>query len=132
MDQSVEQRLLELNLELPRPSPPAGNIVPYVVAGSLVFLSGQSTMWNGEPRFLGVIGKEFGLEEAKEATKLCALNLLAQLRVACGGDLDRVGQIIKVTGFVQVAGEFTEIPQAVNGASDLFVAVFGERGAHSR
>jgi enamine deaminase RidA (YjgF/YER057c/UK114 family) len=132
MDYSAEQRLLELNLELPRPSPPAGNIVPYVVAGSLVFLSGQSTLWNGEPRFLGAIGREFGLEEAKEATRLCALNLLAQLRVACDGDLDRVERIVKVTGFIRVTDDFTELPQAMNGASDLMVAVFGSRGTHSR
>jgi enamine deaminase RidA (YjgF/YER057c/UK114 family) len=132
MDHSAEKRLLELKLELPRPSPPAGNIVPFAVTGSLVFLSGQSTMWNGEPRFLGVVGREFGLEEAQEATKLCALNLLAQLRTACDGDLDRVERIIKVTGFVQVTDDFINIPQAVNGASDLMVAVFGSRGAHSR
>jgi enamine deaminase RidA (YjgF/YER057c/UK114 family) len=89
-------------------------------------------MWNGEPRFLGVIGREFGLEEAKEATKLCALNLLAQLRVACGGDLDRVERIVKVTGFIRVTDDFTELPQAMNGASDLMVAVFGSHGKHSR
>ena len=132
MDYSVEQRLLALKLELPRPNPPAGNIVPYVVAGSLVFLSGQSTVWNGEPRFLGVVGREFGLEEAKEATRLCTLNLLAQLREACGGDLNRVERIVKVTGFIQVTDDFTDLPQAMNGASDLMVAVFGSHGTHSR
>src|SRR5258707_7897762 len=133
MDDSVERRLLELKLELPKPSAhPAGNIVPFVVYGSLVFLSGQSTMWNGEPRFLGTVGTEFDLNEGKEATRLCALNLIAQLRIACSGDLDRVERIVKVTGFVQVADNFTDIPQVVNGASDLFVSLFGSRGAHSR
>jgi enamine deaminase RidA (YjgF/YER057c/UK114 family) len=132
MSQSAEQRLAQLNLELPKPSAPTGNVVPFVIARPFVFLSGQSTMWNGEARFLGSVGRELDLEQAKEATKLCALNLLAQLRVACSGDLDQVAQVVKVTGFVQVADGFTEIPQAVNGASDLFVAVFGERGSHSR
>jgi enamine deaminase RidA (YjgF/YER057c/UK114 family) len=132
MNESAEKRIEQLKLELPKPSAPTGNIVPYVMAGPLVFLSGQSTMWNGEARFLGHVGRELNLEQAKEATKLCALNLLAQLRVACGGDLDRVAQVIKVVGFVQVADGFKDIPQAVNGASDLFVAVFGANGAHSR
>ena len=132
MESSVDKKLAELKLELPKVTPPAGNIVPFVKSGSQVFLSGQGTMWNGEARFLGKVGREFDLAQAQEATKLCALNILAQLKVACDGDLDRVARVIKVTGFVNAVEDFKDVPQAVNGASDLLVAVFGKNGTHAR
>jgi enamine deaminase RidA (YjgF/YER057c/UK114 family) len=127
----IEERLKELSLELPQPSKPGANYAPFTTAGSLVFLSGQLCHWNGERRYIGKLGREFGLEEGQAAARLCALNLIAQARVAAGGDLDRV-RWVRVGGFVNSMPDFTAQPQVVNGASDLIVEVFGEAGRHAR
>jgi enamine deaminase RidA (YjgF/YER057c/UK114 family) len=125
-------RLNELRIELPRPSAPGANYVPFVRTGDLVFLTGQLSQWNGERRFVGKLGREFGVEEGREAARLCALNLVAHLRDAVGGELDRVARCVRVAGFVNSTPEFTAQSQVLNGASDLFVDVFGERGRHAR
>ena len=127
----IEDRLQELSLELPQPSKPGANYVTWARSGGLVFLSGQLCHWNGERRYIGKLGREFGLEEGQAAARLCALNLIAQARVAAGGDLDRV-RWIRVGGFVNSMPDFTAQPQVVNGASDLIVAVFGDAGRHAR
>lgn len=127
----IEERLKELALELPQPSKPGANYAPFTTAGRLVFLSGQLCHWNGERRYIGKLGREFGLEEGQAAARLCALNLIAQARVAAGGDLDRV-RWVRVGGFVNSMPDFTAQPQVVNGASDLIVEVFGEAGRHAR
>ena len=127
----IEDRLQELSLELPQPSKPGANYVTWARSGGLVFLSGQLCHWNGERRYIGKLGREFGLEEGQAAPRLCALNLIAQARVAAGGDLDRV-RWIRVGGFVNSMPDFTAQPQVVNGASDLIVAVFGDAGRHAR
>lgn len=132
MTGTIEKRLAELDIELPRPGVPAGNIVPYVIDDGIVYLSGHSTMWNGEPKFVGRVGGDLDLDQGKAATRICGLNLLAQLRQACGGDLDRVVRVMKVVGFVSIAPDFTEASQALNGASDLMVEVFGDKGRHAR
>jgi enamine deaminase RidA (YjgF/YER057c/UK114 family) len=132
MSGSIDARLAELGLVLPQAAPPAGNYVPYVVSDKLVFVAGQLTLQDGKPQFLGKLGREFGVEEGQAAARLCAINILSQLRAACGGDLDRVARIVRLGGFVNCTPEFTDQPKVINGASDLIVAVFGDKGKHAR
>jgi len=97
-----------------------------------LFLTGQLSQWNGERRFIGKLGREFGVAEGQQAARLCALNLLSHLRVALGGDLDRTLRCLRVSGFVNSVPEFLDHSQVVNGASDLLVQVFGDAGRHTR
>jgi len=128
----IEDRLRELEIELPEPSKPGANYVPAVRSGNLVFLTGQLSQWNGERRFIGKLGREFGVEEGRQAARLCALNLIAHLKEALGGDLDRVARCVRLAGYVNSTPDFTGQSQVMNGASDVFVEVFGERGRHAR
>ena len=132
MPATIESRLAELGITLPQAPSPAANYVPYVVSGPLVFLSGQVPMADGKPSFVGKVGADFSVDEGYQAARLCAVNLLAQLRNACNGDLDRVERVVKLSGFVNCAPDFTAQPQVVNGASDLMVEVFGDAGRHAR
>jgi enamine deaminase RidA (YjgF/YER057c/UK114 family) len=132
MSGRIEARLGELGIELPQASAPVANYVPYASAGKLVVISGQITVWNGERRFVGKLGRELGIAEGQQAARLCALNILAHLRVAAGGDLDRVKRVLRLGGFVNCTADFTDMPQVVNGASDLMVEVFGDKGRHAR
>ncbi len=129
---NIDDRLKELGIELPIPSAPGANYVPYVWTGDLLFLTGQLSQWNGERRFIGKLGREFGVEEGRQAARLCALNLIAHVRAALGGDLDRVVRCVRLAGFVNSVPEFVSQSQVMNGASDLFVEVFGEAGRHAR
>jgi enamine deaminase RidA (YjgF/YER057c/UK114 family) len=107
------------------------NYVPFVRQGELLHISGQvSTDASGV--FKGVVGLEVDAETARRAARLCGVNLIAQLKAACEGDLDRVARIVKLNGFVQAGPDFFDIPQVVNGASDLMVEVFGDAGRHAR
>jgi enamine deaminase RidA (YjgF/YER057c/UK114 family) len=128
----ANERLAALGLELPEPSAPGANYVPFVRAGDLVFVTGQLAQWNGERRFVGKLGREFEVEEGHQAARLCALNVIAQLRVAVDDDLDRVVKCVRIAGYVNSTPEFHGQSQVVNGASDVFVEVFGERGRHAR
>ena len=128
----VEERLRALAIELPQPSKPGANYVPWARSGQLVFLTGQLSQWNGERRLIGKLGREFGVEEGQAAARLCALNLIAHARDAAGGDLDRVARIVRIAGFVNSTPDFVQQSQVVNGASDLFVDVFGDAGRHAR
>ncbi len=128
----IDARLTELGLELPTPSTPGANYVPFVPAGGLVFLTGQLSQWNGERRFVGKLGREWGVEEGRQAARLCALNLIAHLKTAAHGDLDRVRRCVRIAGFVNSTPDFTAQSQVVNGASDVFVDVFGDAGRHAR
>ena len=132
MSGRVDKRLKELGIELPNPSTPAANYVPYVIAGNLLLISGQVTVWNGEIKYRGKLGKDFGIEEGYQAARLCALNVLAQARAACHGDLDRIKRCVKVSGFVNAAPDFTDHPKVLNGASDLLVEILGDAGRHVR
>jgi enamine deaminase RidA (YjgF/YER057c/UK114 family) len=127
----IEKRLKELGIELPRTAAPAGNYVPFVQVGGLVFVAGQIPVLNGEIKFTGAVGKDLTVEQAKAAARLVGLNLIAQAKAACG-DLDRVLACVKLGGFVQCIDGFAQQPQVLNGASDLMVEVFGERGKHAR
>jgi enamine deaminase RidA (YjgF/YER057c/UK114 family) len=128
----IAERLRHLAIELPQPSSPGANYVPFVRTGDLVFLTGQLSQWNGERRFIGKLGREFGVAEGQQAARLCALNLLAHLKAALDGDLDRVARCVRVAAFVNSTPDFVAQSQVVNGASDLFVDLFGEAGRHSR
>ena len=128
----IDQRLDELGIELPRAAAPAGSYVPFVITGSLVVVSGQLPLWNGEMRYRGAIGAGLTVEDGYAAARLCALNLIAQVREACEGDLDRVARVVRLGGFVASAAGFTQQPAVLNGASELMVAVFGEAGRHAR
>jgi enamine deaminase RidA (YjgF/YER057c/UK114 family) len=132
MSGRIETRLKELGVELPQPSAPVANYVPYTVSGNLVVVSGQLCVWNGERRFVGKLGAGIGIADGQQAARLCALNVLAHLRAACGGDLDRVRRCLRRGGFVNSTPDDTEMPQVVNGASDLMVELFGDIGRHAR
>jgi enamine deaminase RidA (YjgF/YER057c/UK114 family) len=132
MSNDFRDRLAALGLELPRPSTPGANYVQFVRTGDLVFLTGQLSQWNGERRFIGKLGREFGVAEGQAAARLCALNLLAHLDTAVGGDWRRVVRCVRVAGYVNGTPDFVEQSQVLNGASDLFVDVLGEAGRHTR
>ena len=127
----VEERLSELGLTLPQPNPPVANYVPFVRVGDLVHISGQVSVDAGGG-IRGTVGEEVDMETAKAAARLCGVNLIAQMKAACDGDLDRVVRVVKLGGFVQAGANFLEIPQVVNGASDLMVEAFGDAGKHAR
>lgn len=128
----IDFRLKELGIELPEPSAPAANYVPYVVSGNQVFLSGQVTFWNGEVQFVGKVGDTIQVEDGIKAARLCGLNLIAHLRDACDGDLDRVVRCVKLGCFVNSIDNFRSHPQVANGVSDLMVEIFGDKGRHAR
>lgn len=127
----IDETLAELGIVLPTPTAPVANYVPYVIAGNLVFISGQVSISAGG-LIKGRLGADLSLDRGALAARACGVNLLAQLKSACGGDLDRVKRVVKLTGFVNSAPDFTDQPKVVNGASDLMVAAFGERGRHAR
>jgi enamine deaminase RidA (YjgF/YER057c/UK114 family) len=132
MSSRIHERLTTLGIVLPEPSRPGANYVPYVQSGQLLFLTGQLCHWNGERRFVGKLGREFDVPAGQEAARLCALNLVAQLAEAVDGDLDRVTRCVRLGGYVNSTPDFTAHSQVMNGASDLFVEVFGEAGRHAR
>lgn len=127
----IEEKLKELNIELPQMPAPAGSYVPAVIVDKMVFVSGQLPTIKGELKYSGKVGKDITPEEAYEAAKLCALNALGVLKSYLG-DLDRIAQIVRIGGFVNSQDGFTMQPKVINGASDFLVEVFGERGKHAR
>jgi enamine deaminase RidA (YjgF/YER057c/UK114 family) len=128
----VETRLSELGIKLPEVTAPVANYVGYVKTGNLVFVSGQVPVKDGKFLFQGKLGAAISLEDGQGAAKQCAINIIAQLKAACDGDLDRVKRIVKLGGFVNSTPDFTDQPKVVNGASDLMDAVFGDKGKHAR
>ena len=128
----IETKLATLGLKLPAPPEPAAHYIPYVQVGHLLFVGGNTGRLNGEPHtFSGKVGDRVTLEQAYQMARHCALNHLAIIKSALG-DLDRVERFVKLIGYVNVAPGFTRMPQVVNGASDLFVELWGERGEHAR
>ena len=127
----VEERLAAQGITLPQPVAPVANYVPFVRVGGLVHISGQVSLDAGGG-VRGIVGEDVDMETAKGAARLCGINLIAQMRAACDGDLDRVVRMVKLGGFVQAGPGFFEIPQVVNGASDVMVAAFGDAGKHAR
>ena len=128
----IEARLAEAGIALPEPSTPAANYIPFTVAGALVFIAGQIPFDGGRLRHIGKLGAELEVSGGQEAARLCGLNVIAQLKAACSGDLDRVRHCIKLGVFINAVESFTRHPEVANGASDLMVSVFGEAGRHAR
>ena len=124
----IEARLAELGIELPDAPAPKANYMPYVVTGNLAFMSGQVTIWNGEMKYIGKVGADLSIEEGYDAARMVAINLIAQARNACGGDLDRIKQVVKLTAVVNAVEDFKDHSRVVNGASDLMAEVFGDAG----
>lgn len=132
-ENTPETRLAELGLTLPNPSAPVANYVPYVMSGNMIFVSGQISKI-GDNAIGGRLGEDLSVEQGQAAAKLSGLNLIAQIKAACGGDLSRVKRIVKLGGFVQATPSATaaDIPKIINGCSDIMVAVFGDAGRHAR
>ena len=128
----IDARLRELGIEVPEAAAPVANYVAYVMSGKLCFVSGQVTVQGGAFKHQGKLGAEISVEEGYQAARLCAINIVSQLRAACGGDLDKVARVVKLVGFVTSTPDFTDQPKGVNGASDLMVEVFGDAGRHAR
>jgi enamine deaminase RidA (YjgF/YER057c/UK114 family) len=131
MSGTVEARLAALGVTLPDAPPPAANYVPWVRTGDLVHVSGQIS--NGPGGFItGRLGADMDVAAGAAAARSCAISLLAQVRAACGGDLDRLVRVVKLTGFVNSTPDFTDQPKVINGASDFMVEALGDAGRHAR
>ncbi len=128
----IDAKLAELGITLPGAMAPVANYIPFRVSGSLVIVSGQVPARDGKIAITGKVGGGVAVEQGVEAARLCLLNVLTHLRTACGGDLDRVRQVVRLGGFVASPPEFTGQAQVMNGASDLAVAIFGDAGRHAR
>jgi enamine deaminase RidA (YjgF/YER057c/UK114 family) len=132
MSESTAAKLNKQGITLPKPTPAAGTYSPYIISGNLVFISGQVPVGPSGLEFQGKVGDKFNVDEAKAAARLCAINILSQLSAALNGDLDRVTRCVKLGGFVNSVPEFGDHPAVMNGASDLMVEVFGDKGKHAR
>lgn len=128
----IEQRLQDLGIVLPSPAAPIANYVPYAVTGKLVVISGQIPLRDGVVAFTGKVGVDLTPDQGKAAARVCFINLLAQLKSAAGGDLDRVARVLRLGGFIAAPASFTQHAPVMNGASDLAVEVFGDAGRHAR
>ena len=128
---AIETRLADLGITLPAAEAPVANYVPTVRSGNMLYVSGQVTLRDGQPQHLGKLGAGLEVEEGAQAARLCALNIIAQAKAALG-ELDRVVRVVKLTGFVNSAPDFTGQPKVINGASDFMVEVFGDKGRHAR
>jgi enamine deaminase RidA (YjgF/YER057c/UK114 family) len=131
MPGKIDAKLAQLGIELPAAPPPAASYVPFVRSGDLVFISGQISQ-GPQGLIRGKVGADMDVAQGAAAARTCALAILAQLRTACAGDLDRVVRAVKLTGFVNSTPDFTDQPKVVNGCSDVLVEVFGEAGRHAR
>lgn len=128
----IVTRLAALGIVLPTPMAPMANYVPFVRTGNLVVVSGQIPALDGAIAYAGKVGADVSEEDGAKAARLCLINVLAQLSMACGGDLDRVARVVRLGGFIAAAPSFTRHAIVMNGASDLAVAVFGDAGRHAR
>ncbi|WP_288927750.1 RidA family protein [uncultured Maritimibacter sp.] len=128
---TYESRLSDLGVTLPDAPAPAANYVPWHVVGDIVYVSGQVSMQDGT-LVAGKLGADMATEDGAAAARLCAISLLAQVKAACGGDLDRLVQVVKLTGFVNSTPDFGDQPKVVNGASDFLVEALGDVGRHTR
>lgn len=132
MSGSIEAKLAEMGIELADPPKPLASYVGYVRQGDLVFVSGQLPLVSGELSHTGLLGRDITVEKAAEGARICAINILAQVRAACDGDLERIVRCVRLGGFVAATPEFTDHPLVINGASDFLGEVLGDRGAHAR
>jgi enamine deaminase RidA (YjgF/YER057c/UK114 family) len=128
----IEARLRELGITLPDAPAPLANYVPYTISGSLLVVSGQLPLVNGKIGWTGKLGAGVAIDDGQRGTRQCLLNLLAQVRVACDGDLDRLRRVLRLGGFIASTPDFTQQALVMNGASDLAVEILGEAGRHAR
>jgi len=128
---AIDARLAELGISLPEPVAPVANYVPFARTGDQVFISGQVSM-GPDGLVTGTLGENMDLAGGQAAARLCGINIIAQMKAACDGDLERVKRVVRLGGFVAAKPGFTDIPQVVNGCSDLMVEVFGDAGRHAR
>ena len=129
---SADQNLKDLNIQLPEAPKPVGAYVAYKKIGKLIFISGQVSFRDTGELIKGKVGLDLTLEQGQDAAKACAINILSQIKSACDGDLNKVKNCIKITGFVNSIDSFVEQPKIINAASDLLVKIFGEKGIHAR
>lgn len=127
----IEAKLAMLGVTLPDAPAPAANYVPFVVDGNTVYVSGQISA-NSDGLITGKLGSDLTPEQGAAAAKFCAISLLAQLKAACDGDIDRLDRVVKLVGFVNSTPDFTDQPKVINGASDFMVEVLGDQGRHAR
>ena len=129
---SIEDKLKKLNIILPEPKAPVGAYVATKVVGKLLFISGQVSIDKNTKLITGKIGKDLNLEEGYEAAKRCGLSIVAHVKNACNGDLDRIKTCVKLTGYVNSTDDFKDQPKIINGASDIIAKIFDEKGEHTR
>ncbi|MCJ8325259.1 MAG: RidA family protein [Rhizobiales bacterium] len=132
MSNKITKRLTELGVTLPSPAAPAANYVPYVITGNQLIVSGNLPFGPDGLEYVGKVGDDISIEQAQASAKLCAINILAQVNVALGGDLSRIKRLVRLGGFVNATADFTQQPAVINGASDFMVAVLGDAGKHAR
>ena len=128
----IEDKLKKLNIILPEPKAPVGAYVATKVVGKLLFISGQVSIDKNSKLITGKIGKDLNLDEGYEAAKRCGLSIVAHVKNACGGDLDRIKSCVKLTGYVNSTDDFKDQPKIINGASDIIAKIFDEKGEHTR
>ena len=128
----IDAKLAELGITLPTPAAPVANYIGWNVSGKLVVISGQIPLVDGKIATSGKLGAGVTIEQGQATARICFVNLLAQLKAAAGGDLDRVARVVRLGGFIACTPDFTQHAQVMNGASDLAVAVFGDKGRHTR
>ena len=128
----IEDKLKKLNIILPEPKAPVGAYVATKIVGNLLFISGQVSIDKSTKLIIGKIGKDLSLEEGYEAAKRCGLSIVAHVKNACGGDLDRIKTCVKLTGYVNSTDDFKDQPKIINGASDIIAKIFDEKGEHTR
>jgi enamine deaminase RidA (YjgF/YER057c/UK114 family) len=128
----IDAKLAKMGIVLPEAMAPVANYVPYVLSDRLLFISGQIPMLAGKPLFVGQLGGGVSLEQGTACARQCGINLIAQMKAACAGDLDKVQRIVKLVCFVNAAPHFVDVPKVANGVSDLMVEVFGDKGRHAR
>jgi len=129
---NYENRLKELNINLPEAKAPVGNYAATKICGNLLFISGQISINEKGELIKGKVGKDLDTEAGYEAAKRCALSIIAQIKKACNNDLSKIKSCVKLTGFVNSTDDFTDQPKVLNGASDLIATVFGKSGIHTR
>ena len=129
---TIESRLAEMGITIPEPAAPVASYIGHVVHNGLVIISGQLPLSAGALTQTGLLGAGVSIEEGAAAARICAINILSQVKVACGGDLERIERCIRLGGFVASTADFTDHPKVINGASDFMGEVLGEKGAHAR
>jgi len=129
---NFNQKIIELNIKLPKAADPVGSYVATKISGKMLFISGQISMDEGGNLIKGKLGKDLNTEEGYDAAKRCALSIVAQVKKACNDDLSKIKSCIKLTGFVNSSDDFVDQPKVINGASDLIASIFGDAGFHTR